>query len=126
MQSVFKSLWLPAATGKLPLWETIRTHIRRADLVIHTLEAATTPPASVGTSTFQSIFADVGWDVAVTDGGTVPLPASLAGVDINDCWSLANLHALMESVPGYNPAGLDSVWRSYLVAVPAQLGCSRG
>jgi hypothetical protein len=99
---------------------------RRADLVVHTLEGATTPPASVDGNTFQTIFADVGWDLSVTDGGTVPLPASLPGVDIHACWSLADLHTLMESVPGYNPTGLDSAWRSHLVAVPAQLGCARG
>ena len=84
------------------------------------------PPASVGNSTFASIFADVGWDLTVADGGTVQLPAALSGVDINSCWSEANLHTLMTSVPGYNAADLDSVWRVHLVAVPAELGCSRG
>src|SRR5690348_2456402 len=32
----------------------------------------------------------------------------------------------MSSVPTYNPAALDSVWNVHLLAVPAQLGCSRG
>ena len=32
----------------------------------------------------------------------------------------------MTSVPGYNPARLDTVWRVHLVAVPAAIGCSRG
>ena len=32
----------------------------------------------------------------------------------------------MRSVPGYDPAGLDSVWRVHLVVVPATMGCNRG
>jgi hypothetical protein len=32
----------------------------------------------------------------------------------------------MESVPGYNPSELDTVWRAHLLAVPAMLGCARG
>lgn len=99
---------------------------RRAQLQLHTLNGAVAPPASVGSSTIPSIFADAGWDMSFTDGGTVSLPAALAGININACWSSANLHTLMSSVPGYNPADLDSTWRVHLVAVPAQLGCSRG
>ena len=104
----------------------ISDFFRRAHLQLHTLDGAVAPPASVGASTFSSIFADAGWSLSFTDGGTVPLPAALAGIDINACWSGADLHTLMSSVPGYNPADLDSVWRVHLVAVPATLGCSRG
>jgi hypothetical protein len=99
---------------------------RRAQLQLHTLQGAVSPPASVGNSTFASIFADVGWDLTFADGGTVQLPAALSGIDVNACWSEADLHTLMTSVPGYNAADLDSMWRVHLVAVPARLGCSRG
>jgi hypothetical protein len=104
----------------------ISERFRRAHLQIHTLQGAQAPPATVGTASFASIWADIGWDLTVTDGGTVTLPAALSGVNINTCWAGANLHALMQSVPGYNAADLDTVWRSHLVAVPAQLGCGRG
>lgn len=99
---------------------------RRSTLVMHTLNGAVAPPADVGGSTFASIFADVGWQLSFTDSGTVNLPAALAGININACWSRANLHTLMSSVPGYNPADLDTVWRTHLVVVPAALNCSRG
>ena len=56
----------------------------------------------------------------------MPLPAPIAGINPQVCWSDANLHTLMTSVPGYNAAQLDSVWRVHLVAVPAAIGCSRG
>ena len=98
---------------------------RRAQLRIHTLKGAETPP-NVGTTTFATIWADVGWELTVTDEGSVPLPAALSGININACWSRPDLHTLMSSIPGYSPADLDSVWRVHLVAVPATLGCSRG
>ena len=104
----------------------ISDFFRRAHLQLNTLQGAETPPAAVGTATFATIFADTGWELTVTDGGTVPLPAALAGTDINDCWSFDDLHTLMSSVPGYNAANLDSVWRVHLVAVPATLNCGRG
>lgn len=103
----------------------ISPHYRRADLRVNTLTGSATPP-SVGGSDFHTIFADVGWDVTVTDGGTVPLPPALSGVTTTACWSDADLHTLMQSVPGYSPADLDTAWRVHLVAVPAALGCSRG
>jgi hypothetical protein len=104
---------------------------RRANLRVNTLQGAAAPPVNVGGANFATILADAGWRVTVTDGGTIPLPAALTGVDINACWSSANLHTLMASVPGYNPANLDSSWRVHLVAVPAQLvappnQCGRG
>jgi hypothetical protein len=103
----------------------VSASFRRAQLQIHTLEGAEAPPA-VGSTTFSNIFADAGWELGVTDGGTIGLPAALSGVDVDSCWSAANLHTLMSSVPGYNPDELDSVWRVHLVAVPAALGCARG
>ncbi len=99
---------------------------RKATVKLHTLKGAVAPPASVGGSTMETIFADVGWGITFNDGGQINLPASLSGVNINTCWSQLNLHALMASVPGYNPAALDSAWNVELVAVPAALGCGRG
>src|SRR5207237_5232024 len=59
--------------------------------------------------------------------GDIPLPPALVGVqDPNQCWSQANCATLMASIPGYNPAVLDTVWRAFLTAIPAKLGCSRG
>jgi hypothetical protein len=99
---------------------------RRANLRVYSLQGAVAPPANVGGATFATILADAGWKVNVNDRGTINLPAALAGININDCWSSVNLHTLMASVPGYNPANLDSVWRVHLIAVPAQLQCGRG
>ena len=104
----------------------ISDFFRRAHLQLNTLTGAESPPASVGASTFSSIFADAGWDLSFTDGGGVALPAALSGININANWAPADLHTLMTSVPGYNATDLDAVWRVHLVAVPAVLGCSRG
>ncbi len=109
----------------------ISSSYRRANLQLFTLQGAAPPPANVGGTTIASIFADVGWELAFTDGGTINLPASLAGVNPNACWSYDNLHTLMSLVPTYNPAALDSVWNVHLLAVPAQLiaypnNCGRG
>ena len=103
----------------------ISPFFRRARVQLNTLTGAVAPP-TVGTNDIRSIFGDSGWDVTVTDGGSISLPAALSGVTTTACWSEANLHALMQSVPGYNAADLDSQWRVHLVAVPATLGCSRG
>ncbi len=99
---------------------------RRAKLVVHKLQGAEEPMA-VGTSDFPTVFATAGWDLTVQRAGQVPLPASLVGVqNPTQCWSQPASATLMESVPGYNPADLDTVWRAHLLAVPAKLGCSRG
>jgi hypothetical protein len=104
---------------------------RRASLVIHRLQGAVQPAPVAGSGggieDFHTIFATTGWDLSVTDGGEIPLPAGLVGVqDPNTCWSKENSATLMESVPGYNPAILDTVWQAHLLAIPATLGCSRG
>lgn len=104
----------------------VSDRVRRAQVEIHTLNGATTPPADVGGTTMASIFGAIGWEVSVTDGGSFALPGSLSGVDINDCWTTPNLHMLMSSLSDYNPAELDAAWKVHLVAVPATLGCSRG
>jgi hypothetical protein len=104
----------------------VSTSYRRADLQLHTLQGAQAPPADVDGATIASIFADAGWDLAFADGGSINLPAALAAVDIAACWSKADLHTLMSSVPGYDDDDLDSVWRVHLIAVPVKMDCSRG
>jgi hypothetical protein len=98
---------------------------RRAAVQLNTLKGAESPPTVDG-ATIASIFADAGWDVTFTDGGTIDLPPALSSVAVNACWDKGDLHALMTSAPGYDPADLDTVWRVHLVAVPAKIGCSRG
>jgi hypothetical protein len=85
---------------------------------------------------FRTIFATAGWDLTVNFAGdTIPLPTSIEDLDPTDCTSwntfpsttgFENLHDLMESVAGYDPSELDTVWRAHLVAVPAELNCGRG
>jgi hypothetical protein len=104
----------------------ISPHYRRADLQLHTLEGAVAPPAEVEGVSFATIFADAGWELSATDGGTFPLPAALAQVDVNSCWAHSDMRTLLTLVPGFDLSELDSVWRVHLVAIPAKLGCSRG
>ena len=113
--------------------DRVSSFYRRAELKIHELEGAVMPqpvPASsgVGTEDFASIFATAGWHLSVTrDENAIALPASLNGVqDPNACWTKPNSHDLMDSLPGFDSSVLDSRWKAYLVAVPADLGCSRG
>jgi hypothetical protein len=107
-------------------------YFRTAHLEIFTLEGAEHPPASVpdgsgGSESFETIFETAGWQLVVErNEDKIPLPASLAGTDINQCWALPDLHEVMTSTPGYNNAELDSKWRVFLISVPARLGCSRG
>lgn len=99
---------------------------RRANVEMRRLTGAEHPP-DVGSENLQTVFDTAGWDVTVTKvAAAISKPASLAGQSATDCWSTSNLHRLMESVPGYDPAVLDSQWKAYLLAVPAELGCSRG
>lgn len=103
----------------------ISPFFRRATVQLHTLTGAIPPPAVDGTD-IRSIFTDVGWDLTVADGGSIALPPALSRVNPNKEWSEKNLHTLMRSVPGYDPAGLDSQWRVHLLVVPATMGCNRG
>ena len=99
---------------------------RRANLEVRRLQGAELPP-TVGTNNFRSIFADAGWDLTVTTiSSAMTKPASLSSQSATSCWSTSNLHRLMQAVPGYDPSVLDSEWKAYLLAVPAQLGCFRG
>ena len=103
----------------------VSSYFRRAKLQTHTLDGAVAP-AAVNGENFRTVFANAGWDLTVVDGGTISMPSTIAGQSATDCWSTSNLHRLMESVPGYDPTDLDTVWRSHLLAVQAELGCSRG
>ena len=105
----------------------VSSFFRRATLELDTLTGAV-PPAPVpdgsgGTEFFDTVFAKTGWHLTViSDQTNVPVPT---GVVPTDCWSSADLHALMTSVR--NPAtNLDADWHVHLIVVPAKLGCSAG
>ena len=106
----------------------VSSFFRRATVEIDTLTGAVAPapvPAisGGGTEDFRTVYATAGWDLTVIrDQTNVPVPA---GVNAKNCWSNADLHALMLSVR--NPAtNLDTEWHMHLVVVPAKLGCGRG
>lgn len=117
--------------GSVKLWWRCK-HFRKAHLEIFTLEDAEHPPTTVpdgsgGTESFETIFETAGWKLHVTRNPTkVPLPASLSGTSIDECWALDDLHDVMDSTPSYDNTQLDKKWRVFLVSVPAKLGCSRG
>ncbi|AJA63783.1 hypothetical protein ABIF44_000351 [Bradyrhizobium japonicum] len=100
---------------------------RRATLEIDTLVGAVrpapVPDGAGGTEFFDTVFAKTGWQLSVVqDQLNVPVPS---GVVATNCWSSADLHALMTTVR--NPAtNLDTEWRVHMIVVPAKLGCSRG
>ncbi|WP_246670109.1 hypothetical protein [Bradyrhizobium stylosanthis] len=100
---------------------------RRCTLEIDTLVGAVrpapVPDGAGGTEFFDTVFAKTGWQLSVVqDQLNVPVPA---GVVPTNCWSSADLHALMTTVR--NPAtNLDTEWRVHMIVVPAKLGCSRG
>ncbi|MBR0781452.1 hypothetical protein JQ635_08555 [Bradyrhizobium iriomotense] len=100
---------------------------RRCTLEIDTLVGAVrpapVPDGAGGTEFFDTVFAKTGWQLTVVqDQQNVPVPS---GVVATNCWSSADLHALMTSVrkPSTN---LDTEWRVHMIVVPAKLGCSRG
>ena len=105
----------------------VSSFFRRATLEIDTLVGAVrpapVPDGAGGTEFFDTVFANIGWQLTVVQDQTnVPVPA---GVVATECWSAANLHALMTNVR--NPAtNLDAEWRVHMIVVPAKLGCSRG
>ena len=70
---------------------------RRATLEIDTLVGAVrpapVPDGAGGTEFFDTVFAKTGWQLAVVqDQLNVPVPS---GVVATNCWSSADLHALM-------------------------------
>lgn len=106
----------------------VSSSFRRATVEIDTLTGAVPPKAvptisGSGTEDFKSVFATAGWDLNVVyDQTNIPVPP---GVVATNCWSNADLHALMVA---NRKAGtdLDKEWRFHLIVVPAKLGCSRG
>ncbi|MFI6296507.1 hypothetical protein ACIBEJ_33290 [Nonomuraea sp. NPDC050790] len=104
----------------------ISASYRRAQVYVNTLQGTNPPPLDVNGETFGDTFAKLGWELRVSDEGDIPLPPALAGIDIRDAWSYADLHELMKSAPTYDPAELDREWRVHLLSIPARLGCGRG
>ena len=100
---------------------------RRATLEVDTLTGAVrptpVPDGAGGTEFFDTVFAKIGWSLRVLqDQLNIAVPP---GVVATNCWTTANLHALM--VNNRNPAtNLDNEWRVHMIVVPAKLGCSRG
>ncbi|HMG34186.1 MAG TPA: hypothetical protein VKM94_09635 [Blastocatellia bacterium] len=106
----------------------VSTFFRKATVEVDTLKGAVAPqavPAISGGATedFKTVFKTAGWNLNVVfDQKDIPVPA---GVVATNCWSSADLHALMLNVR--NPAtNLDKEWHFHLIVVPARLGCSRG
>jgi hypothetical protein len=120
---------LPPSGGQRLLGEVsirwISPFFRRATVQLNTLTGAI-PPGAVDGTDIRSIFTAIGWDLTVDDGGSIGLPPALSRVIPTKKWSEKNLHTLMRSVPGYDPAGLDAEWRVHLLVVPATMGCNRG
>ncbi len=101
---------------------------RTATVEVDTLTGAIAPQAvpeisGGGNEDFKTVFKTAGWDLTVKyDQKNIPVPA---GVTATNCWSAADLHALMLNVR--NPAtSLDKEWHFHLIVVPAKLGCARG
>ncbi len=99
--------------------------LRRATVTVRQVPNTVSPPfvpdGSGGVEHFNSIYARAGWELnLVRDHQAVPIPP---GVTPTDCWSSANLHALMSAAPA---ADLDAVWNVNLLVVQAKLGCLRG
>ena len=113
--------------------EWVSSRFRKAYLDIHTLQGAEAPqgvddPDGTGQETFRTIFATADWDLTVSyKSPDIAIPASLVGVqEADECWSRENAHELLESVSTYDPAVLDKKWKVHLIAIPGELGCSRG
>lgn len=104
----------------------VSSSFRRARVEMRRLTGAEHPP-EVGTENLRTVFQSAGWDVTIDRiAAAISKPSSLSGQAADECWSTSNLHRLLESVPGYDPTVLDTEWKTYLLAVPAELGCSRG
>lgn len=107
----------------------VSTSFRKCTVEIDTLVDAVSPqpvPAlgAPGTESFQTMLTSAGWQATVIDDQTaIPRPATVP--DHKDCWTDANLHALMQHVrkPGTD---LDAEWRMHLLVVPGKMACSRG
>jgi hypothetical protein len=99
--------------------------LRRATVTIRQIPDTVSPPfvpdGSGGLEHFNTIYARADWDLGIVrDHRAVVIPP---GVTPTECWSDANLHALMSAAPA---ADLDAVWNVNMLVVPAKLGCSRG
>lgn len=124
----FEGTWVEGGVikGRVTL-QWVSKFFRSVSVEVDTLAGAIAPApvpdGAGGTEFFDTIYAEHGWDLSVTLNETdVPVPG---GVTATNCWSPADLHALMTT--HRNPAtDLDKEWRIHLMVVPAKLGCGRG
>ncbi len=105
----------------------VSNYYRRALVEIDTLTGAVAPqPLNPGTSSeesFATIFNTVGWKMTPLYNDTnLAVPS---GVTATNCWSDADLHALMMAVRS-SAVTLDNEWRYHMLVVPGRMGCSRG
>ncbi len=125
----FEGKLFEGATGKGSFkmgW--VSSFFRRAVVEIDTLKGAV-PPQPVpsitgsGTEDFKTAFKTAGWDLTiVNDQQDIPVPP---GVNPNDEWSDADLHALLLAHRKAS-TDLDKEWRFHLMVVPARLNSGRG
>ncbi|QEL13210.1 hypothetical protein [Limnoglobus roseus] len=105
----------------------VSSFFRRATVEIGVLAGSVVPDpvpaAGGGTEDFANVFATAGWNVTTIRNPTpIPVPA---GVTATNCWSSADLHAVM--LANRSPsADLDKTWWMHLLMVPAKMGCGRG
>jgi hypothetical protein len=124
----FEGTWVEAGVvkGRVTL-QWVSKFFRTVTVELDTLAGAVAPApvadGAGGTEYFDTIYAKHGWQLSVITNETdVPVPP---GVSAADCWSAADLHALMSA--HRNPStDLDKEWRIHLMVVPAKLGCGRG
>ncbi len=100
---------------------------RRAVVEIDTLTGAVAPkplnPGTVNEESFATIYNTVGWKMTpIYNDTNIAVPT---GITATNCWSQANLHALMMAVRS-TAVTLDNEWRYHMLVVPAKMGCSRG
>ncbi len=105
----------------------VSKYFRRGVVEIDTLKGAVAPqplnPGTASEESFTTVYETVGWRMTpVYNETNIAVPA---GVTATDCWSDANLHALMLA---HRSAAvtLDSEWRYHMMVVPGKMGCSRG
>jgi hypothetical protein len=105
----------------------VSNYFRRAVVEIDTLTGAVAPmplnPGTASEESFATVFKTVGWRMdPVYNDTNVAVPG---GVVSTNCWSDADLHALMLSVRS-TAVTLDTEWHYHMMVVPGRMGCSRG
>lgn len=105
----------------------VSNFFRRAVVEIDTLTGAVAPqplnPGTASEESFATIYNTVGWKMTpIYNDTNIAVPA---GITATNCWSDADLHALMMAVRS-TAVTLDSEWRYHMLVVPGRMGCSRG